>query len=208
MKLLTTDNTPSAARVDFFLHEKGIDIEREQVALMSGEHKSPEYRARVPNGRIPALELDDGTVICESMAICRYFEATQPTPSLFGDTPLAQAQVEMWQRMMELELFMPMAMSFRHTHEKAKLLENPQVPAFGEAQRNVAESRLRRFDRELADKEFITGNALSVADITAYCGLRFFRFMGYKPLDDQPNLGRWFTAMAQRPAAQAAFGDS
>lgn len=207
MKLLTTNKTPSAARVDFFLAEKGIDIEREQVALMKGEHKSAEYRARVPNGRIPALELDDGTVICESIAICRYFEASHPTPTLFGDTPIAQAQVEMWQRMMELELFMPMAMSYRHTHETAKLLENPQFSDFGEKQRSVTESRLRRLDRELADKDFITGNALSVADITAYCGLRFFRFMGYKPADDQPNLRRWFDSMAERPAAQAAFAE-
>ena len=96
MKLYTADKTPSAARVDFFLHEKGIDIERQQVALMQGEHKTPEYRAKVPNGRIPALELDDGTVICETIAICRWFEASHPEPALFGDTPLTQAHIEMW----------------------------------------------------------------------------------------------------------------
>ena len=205
MKLYTTDKTPRAARVDFFLHEKGLDIERQQVALMQGEHKTPEYRAKVPNGRIPALELDDGTVICESIAICRWFETSHPEPALFGDTPMAQAQIEMWQRMMEQELFFPMAMSFRHTHDSAKALENPQVPAFGEAQMKVAHSRLRRLDRELDGKDFIAGNALSVADITAWCGLRFFRFMGYKPQDDQPNLSRWFQAIGERPAAQAAF---
>lgn len=205
MKLLTANKTPSAARVDFFLAEKGVDIDREQVALMKGEHKSAEYRAQVPNGRIPALVLDDGTVICESIAICRWFEASHPEPALFGATPLEQAQVEMWQRMMELELFMPMAMSFRHTHDNAKALENPQVPAFGEAQHKVAESRLRRLDRELAGKQFIAGDQLSVADITAYCGLRFFRFMGFAPKDDQENLTRWYTSIAERPAAQAAF---
>lgn len=205
MKLITTSKTPNAARVDFFLHEKGVDIEREEVALVKGEHKTPAYRARVPNGRIPALELDDGTVICESIAICRYVEATQPSPALFGSTPLEQAQVEMWQRMMEFELFVPMAMSFRHTHESAKLLENPQFPDFGNKQHAVTESRLRRLDRELADKPFIAGDNLTVADITAYCGLRFFRFMGFAPKDDQANLSRWYSSIAERPAAKAAF---
>ena len=205
MKLLTTNKTPNAARVDYFLAEKGVEIEREQVALLKGQHKTPEYRARVPNGRIPALELDDGTVICESIAICRYFESTHPEPPLFGGTPLEQAQVEMWQRMMEWELFLPMAMSYRHTHESAKVLENPQFTDFGDKQRAMTESRLRRLDKDLADRPFIAGDALSVADITAFCGLRFFRFMGYAPQDDQPNLSRWFAAMADRPGAQAAF---
>ena len=205
MKLITTSRTPNAARVDFFLHEKGVELEREEVALVKGEHKTPAYRARVPNGRIPALELDDGTVICESIAICRYVEATQPAPALFGTTPLEQAQVEMWQRMMEFELFMPMAMSYRHTHETAKMLENPQFPDFGNKQRSVTESRLRRMDKELADRPYIAGEAFTVADITAYCALRFFRFMGYAPQDDQANLGRWFKSVGDRAAAQAAF---
>lgn len=206
MKLLTTPQTPSAARVDYYLAEKGIEVPIEVVNLRAGAHKAPEYRARVVNGAIPALELDDGAVICETMAICRYFEVQHPDPALFGEGALGQATVEMWQRMMELELFVPMAMCFRHTHPGMAQAED-QVPEYGEKQKVRALKRMKRLDKTLADREFIAGDALSVADITAYCGLRFFRISGFAPADDQPHLTRWYQAMASRPAAKAAYGD-
>lgn len=206
MKLIGTPQTVSTARVDYFLAEKGLELDKEIVDLRAGVHKTPEYRARVPNGRTPALELDDGTIICETMAICRYIEAIHPEPNLFGLRPEQQGLVEMWNRMMEFEVMLPMAMCFRHTHPGMKMAED-QVPEWGEKQRVVAVKRLKRLDKTLADQAFVAGDALTVADITAYCALRFFQLSGFAPADDQPNLQRWYDAMASRPAAKAAYGD-
>ena len=200
MKLHTTPGAPNPARVHFFAAEKGIDLEFREISVMKGEHRTPEYRALVPNGRVPALELDDGTVICESVAICRYLESVAPEPPLFGREPLEQARVEMWNRMMEFEVFMSMGMAFRHTHPAMGALE-AQVAEFGEKQRVAANKRLKRLDREIADRPWIAGEAFTIADITAYCGLRFFRIAGFEAGDETPNLKAWYERVIERPGA-------
>lgn len=204
MKLYTSRGAINPARVQFFLAEKGIEIEHVQVNLMKGEHKTPEYRAISPNGRSPALQLDDGRVICETTAICRYFEALQPEPSLCGTTPVERAHIEMCDRMMEFELMMPMAMAFRHTFPAMKALED-QVPEFGEKQRKVAHKRAARLARQLANQDYIAGAAFSIADITAWCSFRFFRVAGFEITDETPPLKEWFARIKARPAASAAF---
>ncbi len=204
MKLYTTQGAISPARVQFFLAEKGIEIERVQINLMGGAHKTPEYRAIAANGRTPALQLDDGSVLCESVAICRYFEELHPEPPLFGRTPIERAQIEMWNRMVELELMLPMAMAFRHTFPAMKVLED-QVPEWGEKQRVVAQKRAKRFDQQLSTQDYIAGSEFSIADITAWCSFRFFRIAGFELGDDQPHLRDWFKRIRARPAATAAF---
>lgn len=205
MKLYTTPKAVSPARVHFFLAEKGIEVDREVVNLMEGQHRSAEYRAAVPNGRVPALELDDGTVLCETVAICRYVEeALQPDPPLMGTTALERARIEMLDRMMEFELMMPMAMTFRHTHPAMKALED-QVTEYGEKQRGVAESRMRRLDRELGARPYIAGENFSIVDITAWCSIRFFRAAGFRIAEEQSHLGDWFTRVGERSAAKVAF---
>ncbi|MBY8965362.1 glutathione S-transferase family protein [Algiphilus sp.] len=205
MKLFTTPKAISPARVHFFLAEKGIEVERELINLMEGEHRSAAYRSKVPNGRVPALQLDDGTVLCETVAISRYVEeAIQPDPPLLGTNPLERARIEMYDRMMELELMLPMAMTFRHTHPAMKALED-QVAEYGEKQRGVAERRLKRLDKELAGRDFIAGDDFSIADITAWCSIRFFRAAGFTPADEQHHLRDWFERIGNRPAAGAAF---
>ena len=206
MRLIGTPQTVSTARVDYFLAEKGLNIETEVIDLRAGQHKTPEYRARVPNGSTPALELEDDTIICETVAICRYIEAIEPEPSLFGVTPLQQGMVEMWNRIMEFEVMLPMAMCFRHTHPGMRQAED-QVPEWGEKQRVAATKRLKRLDKALATQHFVAGDALTIADITAYCALRFFQLSGFAPAEDQPHLQRWYNTMADRPAAKAAYGD-
>jgi glutathione S-transferase len=198
------DNTlaPNPRRVRMFLAEKGIEVPLVQVDLMQGEHKQPAYRKIAPNSRIPALELDDGTIILESVAICRYFEGLQPDPPLMGRDVLDAAIVEMWQRRMEFELLMPMAMAFRHTHPMMATLED-QIPAFGEKQRVVANNRLSIMNRDLADREFIAGDHFSIADITAFATLDFFKLAGFEIAADQPNLRRWHQAVSARPSAKA-----
>ncbi|HEY1076184.1 MAG TPA: glutathione S-transferase family protein [Fontimonas sp.] len=204
MKLFTSKGAITPARVQFFLAEKGLDIELEQVNLMKGEHKTPAYRAISPNGRTPALQLDDGRVLCESVAICRYIEELHPEPSLFGRTPFERAHVEMWQRMVELELMLPMAMAFRHTFPAMKALED-QVPEWGDKQRIAAQKRIKRFEQQLATQDYIAGPEFCIVDITAWCSFRFFRVAGFELGEDQPNLRAWFERIKARPAAAKAF---
>ena len=117
MKLYNSEMANSPRKVRMFIAEKNIsDIEIINIDLMSGEHKTPEYRAIAPNSRIPALELDDGTVIMESTAICRYLESLYPEPNLFGENAIEIASIEMWQARIYNELMIPLAMAFRHLH--------------------------------------------------------------------------------------------
>ncbi len=202
MKLYDSTMAPNARRVRIFLAEKGIEVPLAPIDIMAGEHKGAEYRKIAPNSRVPALELDDGTVILETMAICRYFEGLQPDPPLMGVDTLDAAIVEMWQRRMELELFLPMGMAFRHTHPVMSALEE-QVPEFGEKQRTIANQRLSLLDEELAGKEFIAGDRYTVADITALTAIDFFKLAGFEIKDDQKHLAAWHQAVSSRPSAAA-----
>ncbi len=135
MKLYDSGRAPNPRRARIFLAEKGISVPTEQVDMMAMAHKTPEYTAINPLQRMPALVLDDGTVITELIAICRYFEALQPQPPLFGVGAKEIALVEMWNRRCELNLLFGVAHIFRHTHPAMKELEVPQVPAWAEANR-------------------------------------------------------------------------
>lgn len=203
--MLLYDDTiaPTPRRVRMFLAEKGVDIPRQTVTIGKGEHLSPEYRARVASGRVPALELDDGTVISESVAICRYIEELHPEPNLMGADAKERAIIEMWQRRMEFELLLPLAAVFRHTHPKMATLES-QVPAFAEVQKPQAEKRLARFDRDLADSRFVAGERFTIADITAFTTLAFFpRLCGISIDERLPHAARWLAEVGARPSAGA-----
>lgn len=203
MKLYDYQLAPNPRRVRVFLAEKGIEVPTVQVDILKQETKQPAYLAIAPNGLLPALELDDGTVILESVAICRYFEGIQPEPRLMGVDLLDAAVVEMWQRRIELELMLPMAMAFRNTHPLMAAAHR-QFPDFGEAQRKVANKRLAMLDGDLADREFIAGERFSIADITALVSLQFFsQFADFQIAADQPNLKRWYDTVSSRPSAQA-----
>lgn len=204
MELYTFPGAISPARVVFFLTEKGLKIPTKTVNLMVGEHKTPEYRNVAINGRVPALVLDDGSTLCESMAICRYLEGLQPQPALLGSSVEEAARIEMWNRMIEFEVMLPMAMAFRHTNPAMKILED-QMPDYGEKQRTIANKRLQRLERQIEGRDYIAGDAFSVADITAWCSLKFFRLAGFEVTTDWPNLLAWFRRITQRPAAAAAF---
>ena len=137
MKLYDNKMANSPRKVRMFLSEKNInDIEMVEIDLMKGEHKTVEYRAIAPNSRIPALQLDDGTVIMESTAICRYLESLYPEPNLFGESPIEIASIEMWQARIYSELMIPLAMGFRHLHPAMSSLEI-QNKEYGETQKNI-----------------------------------------------------------------------
>jgi len=203
MKLYDTQRAPNPRRVRIFLAEKGLTVPMEQVDLMQGEHRSAQFSGRNPSQRVPVLELDDGTCISESVAICRYFEETNPEPPLFGVGAREKALVEMWQRRMELELLQPVAHCFRHTNPAVKPLEPVQVGEWGELNRGRAEARLRQLDADLGDRPFLAGERYSIADITGLVAVDFARAIKLAIPDDCANLKRWHAAVSARPSAKA-----
>jgi glutathione S-transferase len=203
MKLYDGGRAPNPRRVRVFLAEKGIKIPTEQVDLGALQQKSDAYTAVNPLQRVPALVLDDGTVIAESIAICRYFEALNPEPPLFGRGALESALVEMWNRRVELHLFLPMSFVFRHLHPAMAEMEVPQVPDWGEANKPRVYNFLQLLDGELKSRAHVAGAEYSVADITAMIAVDFMRVMKLSVPDTLPNLKRWHAAMAARPSAAA-----
>jgi len=203
MKLYEDQRAPNPRRVRIFLAEKGIEVPRQQVDIMSEEHKDPAIANLNPFTRLPILELDDGRVICESLAICRYFEAVQPEPRLFGTDAFDQAMVEMWQRRVELMLFMPVSYAFRHSHPRMARLEVPQVKEWAEANLARIPGMLDYFDGELGQRPYIAGDRFSVADITALCAVDFMKLVRLSLGEGHANLRRWHAEASARPSASA-----
>ena len=200
MKLYDFPGAPNPRRVKIFLAEKGIDVEIVHCDMTKGEHKTPAFLKKNPSGKIPVLELDDGTVITESQAICRYLEALHPEPSLFGRDPLQRAEIEMWDRRMELVIMNPLGQIARHSFAffADKLT---QVPAFAEAQRADVAGNLAWLDEELSDgRPFIAGDRFSVADITGMTALMIADFVQVAIPAALPHLSRWNEAIRARPS--------
>ncbi len=204
MLLYDTPLAPNPRRVRIFLAEKGVRIERREINLMALEHKQAGYARLNPLQGVPALVLDDGSVLTESVAICRYIEHLYPDPPLFGRTGREQAFVEMWQRRMEFRLFMPVAHAFRHSHPKMAVLENPQIPQFAEVQRARAVDALRWLDGELSGRRHVAGEAFTIADITAFVALELTRLARVPVPEDLPHLARWRAEVSARPGVASA----
>ncbi len=202
MKLHDSRVAPNPRRVRIFLSEKGIEVPIVEVDIGKKENLEPAFLARNPLGRVPVLELDDGSYIAESVAICRYFEGTHPDPPLMGVDPADAAVVEMWQRRMEIEVMNNVTGCFRNTHDYFKG-RTPQVPEFGEVCRGWAAERLVWLDEVLADREFIAGGCYTIADITAQVAIDFGRVVDIRIGPDQKNLSRWHEAVSARPSASA-----
>ena len=202
MKLYDSSMAPNPRRVRVFLAEKGISIPSVQVDIGKAENRQAPYLAKNPMGGVPILELDDGSVIAETVAICRYFEETHPNPPLMGTDAKDRAIVEMWQRRMELEVAVPIMQTFRNTHDffKGRI---PQVKEYGEVCRAQAVKRLEWVDGELASREFIAGPRFTIADITLLIGIDFGRVVNIRVQPEQKNLARWYEAVSSRPSAKA-----
>jgi glutathione S-transferase len=203
MKLFDGGRAPNPRRVRVFLAEKGIEVPLVPVDMGAMGHRDEIVTRRNPLQRLPVLELDDGTVLTESVAICRYFEELHPEPALFGAGALGKAQVEMWQRRLELGLFNFVAQEFRHIHPAMKDWEIPQIPEWGEANKPKAIASLRFFDGELASREFAAGDRYSIADITGMIAVDFMKPARIAMPDDCANVRRWYAAVSSRPSAAA-----
>ena len=202
MKLHEAES-PNARRVWIFMKEKGIDVDRVPVDIRAGENLKPEYLAKNPMGRVPVLELDDGTCLAESVAICRYFESLHPDPCLFGEGGLEAANIEMWNRRAELNFAMNAAGAFRNITGFFKDRETC-VPEWGRVCTDEAKSKLGVFEDQLGKSEYLAGDRFSIADISM--GV-FYGFAGMiekmAQVDfalDRPNLKRWYEQISKRPS--------
>ena len=202
MKIFETRTAPSPRRVRIFLAEKNIPMEYVQLDIEKGENLSTQFKAKNPMGKVPILQLDDGVCISEAASICRYFEEIQPEPSLMGTTPLEKAQIDMWQRQVEMYLFMQVGMCFQHTTGYFKDRMTP-IKEYGEVAGKNAVDFLEILDRRLAESKFIAGETFSIADITALCAIDFARVVKLKISDEQQNLQRWYQSVSNRPSAKA-----
>jgi glutathione S-transferase len=203
MKLYEARRAPNPRRVTMFLAEKGLEIPTVPIDLGALEHKGPAFSAVNPLQRTPALELDDGTVITESVAICRFLEALHPEPPLFGETPLERAIVEMWERRMEFGLLGTVAAVFRHLHPAMAQMEVPQVPSWGEANKPRVLEFLAFMDRHLADQRFLAGERFSMADITGFVAVDFMKPAKIALPAELSQVRRWHEDIVARPSARA-----
>ena len=202
MKLYDFKSAPNQRRVRIFLAEKGVEVPTVQVDIMKAENRKAPYIDKNPTGGLPMLELDDGTCIAESVAICRYFEELHPEPPLMGRDAKDQAVVEMWNRRMELNFALPVMNAFRHTHEFFKdRIE--QVPEFGHSSKRGAVKQMEWLEDILAKREFIAGDDFTIADITALVGVDFGKVSDIRIGAEQKNLKRWYDAVSSRPSAKA-----
>lgn len=202
MKIIEDGRAPNPRRVRIFLAEKGIDIDYEQLDIMGSEHKSEAFTGLNPMQRVPVLILDDGTAISETISICRYFEALQPEPPLMGTSPLEIATIDMWLRRVEEKLLMTVSNVLRHTNPRMAVLEDPQVPEWGEANRPKASWMLDVLDGELATRNYIAGDQYSLADITTLVGVDFMKVIKMD-MGARDNLRRWHDRVSARPSASA-----
>jgi glutathione S-transferase len=203
LKLYTYPGAPNPRRVHIFLAEKGIDIPFETVDIMKRENRTPEFMEKVNvMGGLPVLELDDGSHIAESVAICRYFEALHPEPSLFGRDAKEKGVIDMWLRRIELNFMMPVGMVWVHGSPLTKAVMKNQIAEVAEQNRKVVENYFGFLDGQLASREFIAGDRYSIADIVALCTLDFaaaLNALAHTP--EQKNLTRWHEAVSARPSA-------
>lgn len=190
-------------RVSIFAEEKGIDIPFVPVDLFGGEHKQPEFLARNPTAQIPVLELDDGTCISETVAICRYLERLHPEPPLMGRTPLEEATIEMWNRRIEFGFADAARQVFRHTSEFVKVLEPVQLPDWAELNRPRLISGLELMETQLAKERFLAGPDFSVVDITAIMPFSILEPIGVAIPDHCPSVRRWRDEVMVRPSVAA-----
>ena len=204
MLLYHDTRAPNPRRVRVFFAEKGLtaDLELIEVNINTRANQAPEHLARHPLGLVPVLELADGRVLRESIAICRYVEELHPTPSLFGADPWQRAMIEQWNRLAELEMMAPIAQVFRNSHAfwQGRIKQSAE---FAEIMRETVRDRMGWLDRELAARRYVAGDEYSVADITLLCGLDFGKVSGIRIGDDLPNLKRWHVEVSARPSAKA-----
>jgi glutathione S-transferase len=203
MKLYNHALAPNPRRVRIFAAEKGIELLLAEVDILAGQSRTPEFLAKNSSGGVPVLELDDGSYLSESVAICGYLEGLHPEPNLLGRDLREQAEIERWNRRMELELFAAIGRTVQNT---SSIFQGrfKQFPDYGEAQRVIVHQRLERMDRELNEHQFVAGNRFTIADITALVAIDIGgRLADIRIVPELAHLTRWHQTVSSRPSAKA-----
>jgi len=204
MRIIEARGAPNPRRVRIFAAEKGLDIAYENIDLLAGEHCSGAFQQLNPYGGVPVLVLENGEALSETVAICRYLEALEPEPPLFGREPLEAARIEMWNRRIEFSLFRPVGYVFRHTHPRMAALEAPQLPEWADVNRGRAAQGLRLLNDQLANEEYVSGGAFTIADITAFVAIGMMKLARLDWPDGLDHLARWHHAVNARPSVEQA----
>jgi glutathione S-transferase len=186
-----------------FLAEKNVAYDTIEVLIAQGAHQTEVLRRKNPISLLPVLELPDGRILRESMAICRFLEEQYPEPNLFGADAWERAQIEMWNRHAELELLWPISQVFRNTHA-FWVGTIKQAPDFAQIMREHIDSRLSWLEEELGNRPYMAGNRFTVADITAVCAIDFGKVSNLRiDTSTQPNLTAWHKRVTERPTSKA-----
>ena len=199
------DPAPNPRKVRIFMAEKGISIPLERIRMQKREHKAPEFVAKNSLGQVPMLELDDGTCISESLAICRYLEELHPSPPLFGRSPVERATVEMWIRRAEFRLWNPMGQVWINDDPRTAIVNPNQFKEYGAHSRKGVANAMKWIDRELSDgRDCLAGANFSMADIVLLCGIDFAKFVNMEIPEDATHLRAWHARVSARPSANTA----
>jgi glutathione S-transferase len=194
---------PNPRRVRIFLAEKGVAYDTIEVSIATSQNQSPEFRKKNPLALLPVLELADGKVLRESMAICRYLEELNPEPNLFGADAWERAQIEQWNRHAELELLVPIAQIFRNTHVfwSGRIKQSAD---YAEIMRELVDGRFDWFNSELSQRPYFAGPRFTVADITALCAIDFAKVSKLRiNAETHPHLADWHARVSERPSTKA-----
>jgi glutathione S-transferase len=204
MKLYEYPGAPNPRRVKIFLAEKDLPYESVHCDIGKGEHKTPEFLEKYSSGKIPVLELDDGRCLGESVAICRYLEAIQPEPNLFGRDPFELGFIEMRNRQIELELWMQVGISWVNGPIVAKLGRFTQNPLAKELSDKSVVSYYERLNTELASTAYVAGDRFTIADISLLTAVDFATaLVGLKPAESNEVLWAWHRNVSERDSVAA-----
>ena len=204
MRLYNSKHAPNARRVRIFLAEKGVAVPLVDVDLAKLEQRAPAFSAVNPFQRRAGARARRRRGIAESIAICRYFEELHPAPAAVRRRRLERAEVEMWQRWLELQPLLPIAQAFRHTHPAMRAMETPQITRMGGGQPRRARCvAMARVDAAWRDRAVLAGENFSVADITGLVALDFTRPARIAIPEEFAHLSRWRDELAARPSAKA-----
>lgn len=203
MLLYADPRAPNPRRVRIFLAEKNVAYDTIEVLIANSAHQTEAFRRKNPISLLPVLELPDGRILRESMAICRYVEELNPEPNLFGVDAWERAQIEMWNRHAELELLWPVSQVFRNTHQ-FWVGRIKQAPDFAEIMREHLGQRMDWLEEELGKRTYMAGDRFTVADITALCALDFGKVSNIRiNAEKHPNLAAWHKRVSDRPSSKA-----
>jgi glutathione S-transferase len=203
MKIYDSPGAPNPRRVSIFAAEKGIELESVVVDMRAGQHKTPEFIAKNPSGKLPVLELENGTCIGETVAICRYLESREPTPNLFGETPVETALIEMQNRFIEFELFSAIGQAWVNGPIVASMGLVESIPAAKERGDTLTRAYYQRLNKELSKRDYIAGDRFSIADVTALCCIDFAAGLVFlSPDNELEALWQWHQRVSSRDSVK------